>query len=108
MSQPEATTAAPCLPVTRPNGKVYRPRKAPRAIQVDNTYARSDEADSFILVIGTHDTERAYALAFKHWPGTQKDTASRTWVRETIRNGDPFIEHDDIRGAATVTFEVIE
>lgn len=107
MTEPTPTTA-PCSPVTRPNGKTYRPRMAPRALQVDNTYARSDDADSLILVFGTHDIERAYALAAKHWPGTQKDTADRTWVRETIRNGEPFIEYDDVRGAATVRFEVIE
>lgn len=94
--------------VTRSNGKVYRPRKAPRAIQVDNTWAWEDEADSVIVVLGTHDIERAFGLAAKHWPGAQKETAHRTWVRETIRSGDRTIAYDPVRGAAAVTFDVIE
>lgn len=94
-------------PVTRPNGKVYRPRKPPRAVEVDND-AGWNEPSTLIYVLGTHDIERAFALAQRMHRGADKDTAKLSWARLTMRRGEGFWEYDDICGAATVIFGVIE
>jgi len=101
---------AELVPVTRPNGKVYRPRKAPRAQLVDNTDDR--EPYAWVFVLGTHDVESALPLAERvaASEGMQpdRDSAEKTWMRLAMRNGDRVYDIDSVRGAATVTFEVIE
>lgn len=106
---PAITPANPDLvPVTRPNGKVYRPRKGPRGIRIDDWDARDDDPNAWVYVLGTHDVERAYQLAIKISYGVQRDTAEQCWLRQTMRDGDACFDYDDVRGAASVTFEVIE
>lgn len=45
-------------PVTRPNGKLYRPRKV-----TGHAVANEDDEVTAIIVLGTHDITRAQALA---------------------------------------------
>lgn len=94
--------------VIRPNGKVYRPRKPPRAVEVDNTEGRWDEPTMLVYVLGTHDVERAHALALKLHHAADKDTAQLSWTRDVIRNHERVFEYDAEHGAATVIFGVIE
>lgn len=47
--------------VIRPNGKIYRARRAPRAEVVD------DDGDGMVIVWGTHDVDVATALAGVEW-----------------------------------------
>jgi hypothetical protein len=101
---------AELVEITRPNGKVYRPRKEPRAQLVDN--ADDCEPYAWIFVHGTHDMDRAWDLAqpeaSRHGMVADRESAHQTWMRLAMRNGDPVYDIDPIRGTATVTFEVIE
>lgn len=92
--------------VVRPNGKIYRPRKPPRSIRIDD-WDSEDEPNSWVYVLGTHDIERAWQLAQRVY-GTDRDTAEQTWIRHTMRDNEHCYDLDDIRGAAAVTFEVWE
>lgn len=94
------------VPVTRPDGRVYRPRKAPRAVEVDNPDGQGNEPGSYIYVLGTHDVARAYELASARWRGVEGLTAEQTWLRLMMRDGDQVFDHDPVRGAAAVIFEV--
>jgi hypothetical protein len=95
--------ANPLPPVTRPNGKVYQPRKPVRAMEVDWNYG--DETR--IAVFGTHDIDRAYKLAASIWSDdVYQDTAEQEWWRLVMRNGEHRYEHDPVRGAAVVIFQV--
>lgn len=55
-------------PTTRPNGKVYRPRKPPVA-----SVCCSDDYGDGIIVQGTLDVERAREIARKIWGQTDSD-----------------------------------
>lgn len=95
------------VPVERPNGKTYRPRQLPRAVQVDNL----DDVhgpSGWLYVIGTHDVDRAIRLAQGHWEPVDLSTAKLGWMRLTIRNGERWYESDPARGAATVIFTLID
>lgn len=100
------------VPVARPDGRIYQPVKAPRAYLVDDSYAAQNEPDGYVYVLGTHDVERAYNLAvhLAHRDGVaiDRETAHQTWIRQTIRDGDPFFETDPVRGAAAVSFDVVD
>jgi hypothetical protein len=92
-------------PITRPNGKVYRPRKL--------TVAYCEEgacADASVLVLGTHDVVLA-------WPRAREEAVYRLstepdphgtpgWWRDVMRNGERVWEYDDVRGRAGVQFEI--
>lgn len=96
----------------RPNGKVYRPRKPARGVFVEDHYARIGEPDAYVYVLGTHDVERAHRLASqiaaRERLKADRDSARLTWIRQTIRDGDPVFDVDEVRGAAAVVFEVAE
>lgn len=98
------------VPVVRPDGRVYKPRKLPRAQVVQNVDDR--EPYAWVLVLGTHDVDRAHALAARVAAGegmyADRATAERTWMRLAMRNGDPVYDRDPVRGAATVTFVVTD
>lgn len=89
--------------VVRPNGKVYRPRKGlrQRGYVVDDFHA---SWTPFVAVFGTHDIEKAteYARPFMY-AGLKPGKPG--WLRDTIRDGEPFFDHDPVRGAACVIFE---
>jgi hypothetical protein len=63
--------------LTRPNGKTYRARTAPRA----ETFYTWDEC-SAVVVIGTHDLEVAAGLAQRLWDYDEPLPEGRThWWR---------------------------
>ncbi len=72
------------VPVRRPNGKMYRPRRLPRAVEVDNAGGHS----GWIFVVGTHDVERAGRLAQQCYRQVDLSTAEYSWMRLTMRDGD--------------------
>lgn len=98
--------------VTRPDGRVYKPRKAPRAYLVNDEYAGPGEPDTEIYVLGTHDVERAYALAVqlakRDGLAVDRSTAELGWIRQAIRDGNPVFDSDPVKGAAAVSFDVVD
>lgn len=95
-------------PVRRPNGKWYWPRKV-------NGNAVCDENDNLVavLVLGTHDVERARPLAedcARAWTDDDGTAASpgAGWWRDGMRDSRRWWEYDEIRGRAGVWFEVVE
>lgn len=95
-------------PVTRPNGKVYQPLKV-------NGHAVADEHDDVIavLVLGTHDIERARPLAeacVRLWAGGGYEAVcpSTGWWRDGMQYGQRWWMDDEVRGRAGVRFEVAE
>lgn len=96
------------VPVVRPNGKVYRPRRPPRAVRCDLDDPRSDLSE-IVIVVGTHDVDRARALALR----LAGDVSARPlwgeqWYRVAIRNGDRVYVQDEVSGAPALDFGVIE
>lgn len=96
------------VPVVRPDGRIYRPHKAPRALLV------ADDRDPYawIYVQGTHDVDRAYNLAVRlarsQGVAIDRETANRTWIRAAMRDGDPVFDYDPVKGAAAVSFDVVD
>jgi hypothetical protein len=92
----------PLPPITRPNGKLYRPRMIKAAAWDDTS---GDLGGVFVL--GTHDIERARPLAVRAiqaWHDSSM-TAVRPelrWVRSGIANGEPTWLDDPVRGRAAV------
>lgn len=90
-------------PVTRPNGKVYHPRVLRTEILYDE-----DAIECQILVLGTHDIDRAQVLAeqvrLSDWFCTENPCTG--WWRQTVRNYDRYWEYDETRGAAGVSFDI--
>jgi hypothetical protein len=93
--------------VTRPNGKLYRPRKIRSEVLYDQ-----DSVESEVVVLGTHDVLTATVLATRDVQsidaGFEPADPVLSWYRQSIRNGDPFYEYDEIRGAACVLFQITE
>jgi hypothetical protein len=89
------------VPVTRPNGKTYRPRKPPRAYECeDQRYGLSG-----VVVLGTHDIERAARLA----NGLLDEPVSlyprrREWLRDGMSSGERQWMQDEVHGAPCVVF----
>lgn len=89
-------------PVTRPNGKIYRPVKPPVAVEVED-YRDGTE----IYVLRTHDIDRAYRLATRLGLGeVHRESAHQTWIRDTFRDGGRVYDTDPEHGCPVVTFEV--
>lgn len=92
-------------PVTRPNGKAYRPRKVRSVVFEDDGPRRPWR----VLVLGTHDTAFAARVARQRAaeadPDIRLNGGRRGWWRESIRDGDLFWEWNDVTGAAGVMFE---
>jgi hypothetical protein len=98
-------------PITRPNGKVYRPRKI-RAIYCENDCAGRRDS---VIVLGTHDVTVAMPIAIGE---ARYRISSSTylfdavgevgWWREAIERGERVVIYDDVRGAAGIRFEVEE
>ena len=94
-------------PVTRPNGKVYRPRKIRAEVLYDE-----DTIECQVLVLGTHDIAQAQEFADRVvWVIDRKyraDTPRTGWWRHTVRDNDPYFEPDETRGAAGVIFDICD
>jgi hypothetical protein len=96
-------------PVMRPNGKPYRPRKV-----IAYGVADEDGVTSGVMVLGTHDVERAQKLADEcaaAWveSGYVAVTPERGWYREGFESGELRWLSDKERGRAGVHFrEIVE
>lgn len=100
---------ATLTPVTRPDGRVYRPRKPPRVQRIDNDdFFRESGPDFWVYVLGTHDFEQAFELASKAWSGLDWDSGERAWLRLGYQDGEPAYVYDPVRGAPTVIFNGFE
>lgn len=91
--------------VTRPNGQIYRPRKPIAVVMIENEHRGETE----IIVLRTHDVDVARPIAEREarlqgvdWP--DDCVWQLSWARKTIRDGEPWWEYDDARGAACVVF----
>lgn len=95
--------------ITRPNGKLYRPRKVTANAVVDE-----DEALCGVIVLGTHDVDRAARLAaeYARWQLGAGYTAAGPlagWFREGYESGHLRWLDDSERGRAGVWFrEIVE
>lgn len=95
--------SAPLL--TRPNGKPYRPRSE---VRVEN-YTTTDDMTA-VVVIGTHDVDRATELARERWEW-DNDPPLPAGVRRWWRlvpwggHGDGTWIDDEVRGRPVVTFD---
>jgi hypothetical protein len=89
---------ADLVPVIRPDGRVYRPRKPPRATIVDV------DGRTYVYVLGTHDEPRGRALA-QRLTNVDPYANPPTWQRLAIRNGERWFVQDDVRGAPCLIFE---
>ena len=95
--------------ITRPNGRPYRPRKV-----VAREVADAEEMTSGVMVLGTHDIERARKLADKcaaAWVdgGYVAAEPEAGWFREGYEYGRPMWLRDEVHGRAGVWFrEIVE
>lgn len=89
-------------PITRPNGKLYRPRSL-RVVGWDDhsTYPESWQ----VAVLGTHDIARAREEARHGYHCPHLINPETGWVRLGMRRGDPHWVYDEVRGAACVIFD---
>lgn len=97
-------------PVERPDGRLYRPRKLRTRIIWTGVCA----GDESVIVLGTHDPEAAcwhahLALQYSPLSGCAlSEQWSRGWWRDSIRDGEPYLDWDTKRGAAGVRFGVTD
>lgn len=94
--------------ITRPNGKVYRPRKlVAHAWEDQHGYAGAGA-----VVFGTHDENRARPLALRvcgHWYGTTSvRVIGSAWWRDGYEHGERCWVADDEAGRAGVMFEAVD
>jgi hypothetical protein len=95
------------VPVIRPDGRVYRPRKV-----IAYPVADADEMTSGVMVLGTHDIERARMLADQcaaawadgGYVATEPETG---WFREGYEAGRPMWLRNERKGRAGVFFREI-
>jgi hypothetical protein len=97
------------VPVTRPDGRVYRPRKV-----IALGVADADDFLCGVVVLGTHDVTvaRLLAEAYARWQtgeGTEAAEPEAGWFREGLDYGNPVWMRDEVRGRAGVWFhELLE
>lgn len=89
--------------ITRPNGKVYRPRYL-RVVGWDCDYW-SDTVLWQVAVLGTHDIAKAREMAPQGYHCAYLVNPQAGWVRLGYKDGEPTWIFDDIRGAACVVFD---
>lgn len=93
-------------PITRPNGKVYRPRKTVTH-PWDNTETDPSRGRCGVYVFGTHDieatrAEAADAIRYYHDSSMTASDPQLVWVRDAIEYGQRVWMHDAVRGRAAV------
>ena len=94
-------------PITRPNGKSYRPRKI-----VAHCIGHEDEDVTGVVVFGTHDVTRAKPLAdsavadWCDW-GYEAVSPRLIWYRDTMADGQRTYVTDPVHGRAGVVFDEI-
>jgi hypothetical protein len=104
---PDEEGLIPLIPVTRPDGRIYRPRKI-----VACAVADEDELLSGVVVLGTHDAGRAQPLAdaYACWQlgtGYVATDPETGWFREGYEAGRPMWVRDENKGRAGVFFHGI-
>lgn len=87
----------------RPNGKVYRPRKAPRFTE----YEDYSSCDLKPLVLGTHDLAIAERIVGDCWDdyGVDKNAPVKAWWRDGMRDGRRTFIDDPERGIPVIYWE---
>lgn len=100
------STSLDLPPITRPNGKIYRPRKLV-------AYFCEESACAYpaVVVFGTHDNDVARPLAlaeakYRLEDGPMDLYGTKGWWRDTIRNGERVWEYDEERGRAGINYEI--
>lgn len=93
--------------ITRPDGRVYRPRKI-----AGYPVADADDLISGVCILGTHDMAVAQPLADEcaaYWVETGYVAAGPEtgWFREGYENGRPMWQRDEVRGRAGVMFHEV-
>lgn len=91
-------------PVTRPNGKTYRPHKI-----VTWRWENDDDESCGVLVLGMHDVDKARSeadKAIKYWFDTDliATKPDAGWFRSGYHNGEPTWLRDPVKGRAGVMF----
>lgn len=94
--------------IERPNGKQYRPRKI-----TGNAVGDENGCVIAVIVLGTHDVERARPLAedcARYWVdgGYTAANPEAGWWRNGFHWGEPTWIDDAVSGRAGVRFEVVE
>jgi len=90
-------------PVIRPNGKVYQPIKQPVAQETEEDHC----GEVWIFVLRTHHLDLAYQLANSLGLGdVDRDSAERTWIRDTFESGKRVYLTDPVRGVPAVVYAV--
>lgn len=91
-------------PITRPDGRVYRPKKVVAHAWGEYGY----DLERGAVVLGTHDVERARALAASacaSWYGLEHAVRPEVdWFRDGYENGRRAWVRDEVRGRAGVWF----
>lgn len=95
----------PRVPVQRPNGKWYRPRKIV-AVAWDDPWPVDDDYCG-VYILGTHDIDasREFAnssIAYFHDSGMVATKPEKCWIRDGYHNNDRTWISDDVRGRAAV------
>ena len=108
MAEPTEAGPGKLPPIERPDGRLYRPRMIVAHVW-DNEQAYGHYDDYGVFVFGTHDVERARALAdqaIKHFfdSGLTATEPERRWVRLGYDNGELAYIDDPVRGRAAVQF----
>jgi hypothetical protein len=90
--------------IRRPDGRLYQPRKV-----IAWPLAGDDEVTSGVMVLGTHDIERARKLAdeaLADWTdgGCTAAGPETGWFREGYESGRRVWVRDNVRGRAGVLF----
>lgn len=95
-------------PITRPDGRVYRPRK----LSVSSV-CNSDEEVEAVVVFGTHDHQAVQALAEREArslvdSGTTAVFDQIVWWRDGFSGGRRAYVTDEVRGRAGCLFDIVE
>ena len=89
-------------PITRPNGKPYRPRRL-RVVgwNLNTVYPEVLQ----VAVLGTHEVDKARESAPQGYHCAYLINPTLGWVRLGMSHGEPTWLHDEVRGAACVIFD---
>jgi hypothetical protein len=94
----------PTAPITRPNGKIYRPRKV-----VCHSWENDPGFEEGVVILGTHDVEACRAFAtemVQYWiKGEVADNPRVGWFRDGFESGRRMWVDDPVRGAAGVMWD---
>jgi hypothetical protein len=107
VSTTETITRDELAVITRPDGRVYRPRKIVACAVADD-----EDFLAGVCVLGTHDLAVAQLRAdgYAEWQlgrGSAALDPETGWFREGYENGQPMWIRDPVKGRAGVMFHKI-